>query len=263
MKAFKIANLILLAALSTHCTRKPAPGSEGVESQTSVPTEVSTGSKQVQTPDQAQLESAQAQTAAPISPITQPQAKPEADHISKAEQAPAAPACMTFAFQHQASAKHTPGPDCAHHKNRVNLPEAILDGHHDLNHLCVRVDGVPVVFLREGNSITVGAAPRSRSMISVSACRKGVTCSESCNVPKDELMNELAGESSDAATGWDEDSAIKVNGAIDDEIKRELASLDEEEISKDWAVEGQPTQLPALACASRTGKKSMAVKSNE
>jgi hypothetical protein len=122
---------------------------------------------------------------------------------------------------------------------------------------------VPVVFVREGNTLTLSGAPRSRSIISVRACRKGLTCGESCNIPQDELMNDLAGESSDAATGWDEDSAVKVAGAIDDEIKRELASLDDEEISKDWAVNEQPAELPALACASRAAKKSVASKSRE
>ena len=267
MKYFTVANLILLTALSSNCSRKT--GEDSVKNQQVHQEGLSGQGSSIQ--QTAPETAAVAPTLNPVAPTVPSvpsamDARQEATHKTQASVEPQAnvpPACLTFAFHHQAGPKHVPGPDCAHHKNRVTLPEEFLDGSHDLKQLCVRVDGVPVVFVREGKTITLGAAPRSRSLISVRACRKGATCVESCKIPKDELMNELAGESADAAAGWDEDSAVKVTGAIDDEIKKELASLDDEEISKDWTVEGQPTELQSLACAARAGRKSVASKSVE
>lgn len=171
-------------------------------------------------------------------------------------------ACLTFSFQHHAATNHALGPDCAHHKNRIALPTEILKGEHDLNRLCVKVDGVPVMSVREKDSLILGAAPRSRSIISVRACRKGVQCQESCKIPKDELISDLAGDSEDSETGWDSESALKVNGAIDDTIKRELAALDEEEISKEWSLDGTPTEQLATGCNAGAKKTLTARKRN-
>jgi|GEM_PF-1979993 len=170
--------------------------------------------------------------------------------------------CLTFSFQHHAAPKHAIGPDCAHHKNRIALPQEILKGEHDLNQLCVRVDGVPVMSVREKDTLVLGAAPRSRSIISVRACRKGTRCQESCNVPKDELMEELAGDSDASENGWDTESALKVHGAVDETIKRELAALDDEEISKEWSLEGAPTEHLAASCHSNVKKTLTARKKN-
>lgn len=175
---------------------------------------------------------------------------------SAAQKQPEPAACLTFTFQHHAAAQHSLGPDCAHHKNRIALPEEVLKGEHDLNHLCVRVDGIPVMSVREKNTLILGGTPRSRSVISIRACRRGVNCHESCKIPKDELIQELTESSDSSEAGWDNESALKVNGAIDDTIRRELAALDEEEISKEWSLDGAPVEQLSASCGSG-GKKTL------
>jgi len=196
---------------------------------------------------------------APSSPKQELESK-LADSVASQEASEPA-ACLTYSFQHHAAPNHALGPDCAHHKNRIALPQEILKGEHDLNHLCVRVDGVAVTHVREKETLILGAAPRARSVISVRACRKGSHCQESCKIPKDELISDLTGDSAPSEDGWDQESALKVNGAIDDTIKRELASLDEEEVSKEWALDGAPTEHLAGTCGS-SGKKTLTARKN-
>jgi hypothetical protein len=258
--------LILIGLSVTHCSQKKAE--LPVSTQTSVtgaPDRVETEALPELAPSSAEAApaaaaefNAAAQTPgalqpAPSLPKQELQAN-LAEPVTSKEPEPAA--CLTFSFQHHAAANHTLGPDCAHHKNRIALPQEIRKGEHDLNHLCIRVDGVAVTSVRDKDTLILGAAPRSRSVITVRACRKGTQCQESCKIPKDELISDLAGESDPSEGGWDQESALKVNGALDDTIKRELAALDEEEVSKEWSLDGAPTELIAGSCGAG-GKKTL------
>jgi len=65
-------------------------------------------------------------------------------------------------------------------------------------------------------------------------------------------MNDLAGEVDSADGGWDGESAGKVHGVIDDDIKRELAALEEEEISKDWVLSADGSGQTAACSVKKT-----------
>ncbi len=170
--------------------------------------------------------------------------------------------CLTFSYRHIAAAGHSPGPDCVHHKNRVELPEAFQNPTMELNKMCVRVDGVPVAFLREGKRIFLAGTPRSRSVISLKACPKGTQCTDDCKIPRDDLLDEIAGGSEGSADGWDADSAKKVTSALSEEIRRELASLDDEQVNSDWVREDAATKTKIQACSSGSKKLKMSQTTN-
>ena len=163
--------------------------------------------------------------------------------------------CLTFAFRHQATPSHQPGPDCIEHQNRVEIPEALRNGKFDLNQLCVRVDGVAVQALRKENQLILAGTSRSNSLISVRGCPNGKLCMSDCRVTRDALLDDLVGESDVEADGYDAEAAKKVTQSLSAELKRELAQLDEDDINANWVQVDAPEKSNAQACARSAGKK--------
>ncbi len=161
--------------------------------------------------------------------------------------------CLTFSFRHQATAQHTPGPDCIEHQNRIKLPQAFTAARavYDINKLCVRVDGIAVRAVRNADELIVPGTPRSNSVISVRACPQGMNCTADCQVKRDDLMDDLAGETEGETDGWSQGAAQKVGRSMSQELKQELAKLDAEDINANWAQQDTGASTKAANSCSK------------
>jgi len=188
----------------------------------------------------------------------QSSSKPGDKNASQQPQAPAADEptrCLTFSFRHQATPSHQPSPDCIEHQNRIALPEPLLTGSFDLNQLCIRVDGVAVQSVRNGNQLILAGTPRSNSVISVRGCPKVSQCKSDCQIVRDAVMDDLIGESDIDSEGYDAEAAKKLQQAMSADLKRELAQLDEDEINSNWVLSEGPELTQAQACNRKLSKK--------
>lgn len=134
----------------------------------------------------------------------------------------------------------------AFQKNLLTLPEAPINP----SSVCVRVDGKPVRFeTQKGKPAELVIAPLKdiKSVVTASYCLNDSKCNESCKAPaevatkaavaKDEFLDAIGGDESGDSKElgkWDSgkdanEHNAKLEAALDPEIKRELANLDEEE----------------------------------
>jgi hypothetical protein len=156
-----------------------------------------------------------------------------------------APECFQVTYTSRDVEERIKDNAFAFQKNLLKLPEVAFNP----ATVCVRVDGKPVRFeTQKGKPSEVVIAPLKniKSVVTASYCLGDSKCQESCKAPadqqvvvkpKDEFLDAIGGDSdSDLAKEygkWDTEDGnahnAKLEAALDPEIRREIAALDEEE----------------------------------
>lgn len=142
--------------------------------------------------------------------------------------------CFELVFSHAVLNSHQDSEACAHHKNVVHMPKDAV-GINEKS-LCVRVDGKPVAFRKrenEGTELVLDPIGKYTAKITVSYCLGADSCTQKCDIPKDEFMAAL-GANADAVNDevvWNT-KAGKAEIQLDDSVKRELVQLEDSETQK-------------------------------
>jgi hypothetical protein len=157
------------------------------------------------------------------------------------------PTCFAETFHHKNLPGHNSDEACSHHRNVISLK------HTDANvaSLCVRVNGTPVKFEKvkgHRDQVMIGHIAGPNAKIVATYCVGKNRCDEECKIPKDEFMDAIGGSDEENAVVGHWDSADAGDSALNDKLKKELASLDEtaptvsSSVFKDWI---EDSEVPA------------------
>lgn len=168
----------------------------------------------------------------------------------KQEKAEPLPSCRRYNF----ASKNSPH---RHEKNALSMEKLLKESSGDAATLCLRVDGTPVKFAldRKKSELQFASVRRADSRVSVSFCRTGVKCEESCVVPRDEFLEALTGgetgEDEDGGAGW---AASREEQELETQIAGFQKALKEGKIkdtNSKWSVQGDPEACGTKVAAGR------------
>ena len=157
--------------------------------------------------------------------------------------APAEKPCFKITWVHSPAAKHHDEESCANHKNVITLPESLKKA--SLSTACLRIDGRPTAFKKTAGELLALGTVGPQSKITLEYCEDPARkCFQSCIPQRDSFAEALSGETGELnSESGDSETEVKMQAALEGDLKRELAALDESEsdngLFKNWLVREQ------------------------